>query len=145
MKSLASADVLSETRERLLRLRGEDTALWGQMTVAQMLRHLGLSYEMALGEREAAPMNGLPPGMMRWIALRSGVRWPKNVGSPTELVDTSDSSFSEWLARTLGKMEAVSKGTHYSSRHPMFGSMTVKDWLRYCYLHADHHLRQFGR
>jgi hypothetical protein len=27
----------------------------------------------------------------------------------------------------------------------MFGPMTEKDWMRWGYLHADHHLRQFGR
>jgi Protein of unknown function (DUF1569) len=29
--------------------------------------------------------------------------------------------------------------------HPIFGPMTAKDWMRWGYLHADHHLRQFGR
>jgi hypothetical protein len=29
--------------------------------------------------------------------------------------------------------------------HPMFGEMTEKDWMRWGYLHADHHLRQFGQ
>ena len=29
--------------------------------------------------------------------------------------------------------------------HPFFGSMTAEDWWRWGYLHADHHLRQFGR
>jgi hypothetical protein len=29
--------------------------------------------------------------------------------------------------------------------HPVFGPMTREDWWRWGYLHADHHLRQFGR
>jgi hypothetical protein len=29
--------------------------------------------------------------------------------------------------------------------HSIFGSMTNQDWMRWGYLHADHHLRQFGR
>ncbi len=28
--------------------------------------------------------------------------------------------------------------------HPLFGSMRESDWMRWGYLHADHHLRQFG-
>jgi hypothetical protein len=28
--------------------------------------------------------------------------------------------------------------------HPLFGRMSDADWLRWAYLHADHHLRQFG-
>ena len=33
----------------------------------------------------------------------------------------------------------------YAPSHPMFGPMTPEDWMRWGYLHADHHLRQFGR
>jgi hypothetical protein len=27
---------------------------------------------------------------------------------------------------------------------PLFGELTPYQWLRWGYLHADHHLRQFG-
>jgi hypothetical protein len=49
MKSLASREVLSETKERLRRVTPEDRALWGKMSVTQMLRHLSCSYDVALG------------------------------------------------------------------------------------------------
>ena len=29
-------------------------------------------------------------------------------------------------------------------RHPFFGALSPDQWLRWGYLHADHHLRQFG-
>jgi Protein of unknown function (DUF1569) len=28
--------------------------------------------------------------------------------------------------------------------HPIFGRMTEEEWMRWGYLHVDHHLRQFG-
>jgi hypothetical protein len=28
--------------------------------------------------------------------------------------------------------------------HPIFGPMSAAAWMRWGYLHADHHLRQFG-
>jgi hypothetical protein len=28
--------------------------------------------------------------------------------------------------------------------HPIFGALSQKGWLRWGYLHMDHHLRQFG-
>ena len=28
--------------------------------------------------------------------------------------------------------------------HPIFGAMTDAEWMRWGYLHTDHHLRQFG-
>ena len=29
-------------------------------------------------------------------------------------------------------------------RHPLFDEMSERDWMRWGYLHVDHHLRQFG-
>ena len=29
-------------------------------------------------------------------------------------------------------------------RHPLFGAMNESEWMRWGYLHMDHHLRQFG-
>jgi len=29
-------------------------------------------------------------------------------------------------------------------RHPLFDEMSERDWMRWGYLHADHHFRQFG-
>ena len=29
-------------------------------------------------------------------------------------------------------------------QHPIFGPMSRADWLRWAYLHMDHHLRQFS-
>jgi hypothetical protein len=28
--------------------------------------------------------------------------------------------------------------------HPVFGQMSESAWLRWAYVHTDHHLRQFG-
>ena len=32
----------------------------------------------------------------------------------------------------------------WQKRHPIFGRMSEAAWLRWAYLHLDHHLRQFG-
>lgn len=150
MKSLASATVLAEMRDRLFCLREEDRPLWGKMTAQQMVRHLSCAYEVALGDRDVAPLQGpLPPLMMKWIALRSGLRWPKNVATMPELIrvveEKCSASFDELVRETAERMELVAKGTRWTKEHPIFGAMSVKDWMRWGYLHADHHLRQFGR
>ncbi len=150
MKNLATAKVLAEIRERLTCLREEDGPLWGKMTARQMVRHLSCAYEVALGDRDAAQVKTpLPPPMMKWIALWSGVRWPKNVATTPELIraieETCDGAFAELVRETTDRMELLAKGTRWKAGHPMFGPMTGKDWMRWGFLHADHHLRQFGR
>lgn len=149
MKSLASREVLSETKERLRRVTPEDKALWGKMSVMQMIRHLSCSYDVALGEREVGPVKGPPPWLLKFAALRLPMQWPKGTPTTPELMavlgEECPLSFTELVGETIGKMEAVASGVRWRPSHPMFGRMSEKDWMRWGYLHADHHLRQFGR
>ena len=44
--------------------------------------------------------------------------------------------------------DTVSRFSAYAAldqaEHPFFGRMSADDWLRWGYLHADHHLPQFN-
>jgi Protein of unknown function (DUF1569) len=149
MKSLASAEVLSETRARLLSVRADDQARWGRMTATQMVRHLDCACEVALGERTVGPVKGPPPALLKWAALRSGLRWRKNIRTTPELqraiAEQTEAEFDALVGTAIERMEAVASGARCAPSHPMFGPMTAGDWKRWGYLHADHHLRQFGR
>jgi hypothetical protein len=149
MKSLASVEVLAEIRGRLREVRVDDRARWGKMTAKRMVRHLICAYEIALGERVVEPVEGPVPVVMKFVALRSGLRWPKNIQTVPELKraigEHSDVEFNVLLLAVIESMEAVAKGPKYAPSHPMFGPMSPEDWMRWGYLHADHHLRQFGR
>jgi Protein of unknown function (DUF1569) len=149
MKSLASVEVLSETRVRLRSVRVDDHGRWGKMTAKQMMRHLSCSYEVALGDRTVGPMPGIPPVVLKWLALRSGLPWKKNLSTTPELkralTENSEVEFDVVVRGVIDRMETLARGTRFAVTHPMFGPMTGADWLRWGYLHADHHLRQFGR
>lgn len=149
MKSLASADVLAETKSRLLAVRPDDMARWGKMSAAQMVRHLDCACDVALGERSVQPVKGIPAPVMKWVALRSGVRWTKNIKTTPELArlieESVDGEFDALLKSTGAKMERLTTAGSLAGSHPFFGTMTAADWMRWGYLHADHHLRQFGR
>jgi len=119
------------------------------MTAKQMMRHLSCSYEVALGDRTVGSVKGIPPVAMKWLALRSGMRWPKNTPTMPELkravAESSEVEFDAVVRGVIERMEALANGTRFAVTHPMFGPMTAADWMRWGYLHADHHLRQFGR
>jgi hypothetical protein len=74
--------------------------------------------------------------------------WPKNLKTPPDLErvieEEPDGVWGELIDAAVAKMEAVAKRS-LEREHPIFGPMTANDWLRWGYLHADHHLRQFGR
>jgi hypothetical protein len=149
MKSLASVETMSEIRARLRTVRVDDRARWGKMSAKQMVRHLSFAYEVALGDRTVGPMKGAPLVVMKWMALRSGLRWPKNVRTVPELKRAiamhSDERFDELVGVAIERMETLARGTRCAPAHPMFGPMSAEDWMRWGYLHANHHLRQFGR
>jgi hypothetical protein len=119
------------------------------MSVMQMMRHLSCSYDVALGEREVGAMEGPPQWLLKFAALRSGLRWPKNTDTTPELIraleEETSATLPELIDETVEKMESVARGVGLRESHPMFGRMSAKDWMRWGYLHADHHLRQFGR
>jgi hypothetical protein len=147
MKSLASAEVVSETRARLLKVEPLDRALWGRMTAMQMMRHVGCAYEVALGERAVQRVKTRAPRVVKWVALRSGLTWPKNIKTTPELErvnEEPDGVWEELVEAAVVKMEALATRARECD-HPIFGPMTATDWQRWGYLHADHHLRQFGR
>jgi Protein of unknown function (DUF1569) len=149
MKSLASAEVLSETRARLLSLRAADQPLWGQMTVLQMAGHLRCSYEIALGLRTVGSIKGPLSSVLKFGALKIARRWPKNYATTPELKEAidmqSETDLGVLVEAAIAGMEAVSDGARLADAHPTFGRMSRADWMRWGYLHADHHLRQFGR
>lgn len=149
MKTLASEKVLAETRSRLRRVTPEDQPLWGRMSAIQMVEHLSCAYDVALGDREVTAIPGPPPWFLKFMALRTGIRWPHGTPTTPELMavlaQEPAAPFPDLVEQALGKMEALAHGARCQASHPMFGRMSAGDWNRWGYLHADHHLRQFGR
>jgi hypothetical protein len=76
------------------------------------------------------------------------LRWTKNLKTTPELVraieEESGTDFQAAAAVAIERMEALALEPNLAASHPMFGAMSGDDWLRWGYLHADHHLRQFG-
>jgi hypothetical protein len=149
MKSLLHGETLAEIRSRMDHLHPDRQRLWGKMNAHQMMCHLADSFEIALGTRQTTPLKTpLPPALMKWVAFHMPWKWPKNV--PTTVVaeqGVGGTPPADWYldqSRLLLLFETFSaKRTHWAS-HPMFRSMSTKDWMRWGYLHTDHHLRQFG-
>ena len=48
-------------------------------------------------------------------------------------------------AEAVDEMERFCRPGQSRADHAFFGEMSERDWMRWGYLHTDHHLRQFGR
>jgi hypothetical protein len=151
MKTLATGDDLRSIQRRLGSLSMEDQPRWGRMSVHQMVCHLCGSMRLPLGEIEIsdAEVPELQRRVVKWAALYVPLKWRPNFPTRPELdqcrlnprLGHFESDRQTAIALTERLCEADLKG----KRHPYFGVITQTEWLRWGWLHADHHLRQFGR
>lgn len=141
--------------ELLLRLKtvGPDSmARWGRMSAHQMVCHLADAIRMALGEQHVTPATGpLQQTIVKWIALYVPLPWPGGrIRTSPEidqvLLGAKPVDFAGDVARveTLLERFATRSASCDGRAHPVFGRMSERAWLRWGYLHTDHHLRQFG-
>ena len=151
MKSLASERDRAEIFARLERVRPDSARRWGRMSVHQMVCHLADANRMALGQKTAtSPCGLLQRTVVKWVALYAPLRWPPGIVTSPELdqlgvVATPPADFAADLAEVAALLRVMLADTRSLTRpHPVFGPMTEAAWLRWAYLHTDHHLRQFG-
>ena len=150
MKNLSQLADHQEILGRLQSLSPDQPALWGRMHAAAMLRHLHQSYKLPLEQLPAArPKHSWIRGPHgRWLALRSGLPWGRNMPTLPE-VDIMRQpgiaiDFQSERAALIACIDRFCLADTLRDEHPLLGRMTRNDWMRWGYLHADHHLRQFN-
>ena len=155
-RTLANPANKQEIVGRLAKIQSSSPRLWGKMTAPQMVCHLADSFRVTMGEKpwktERISVTPIPlPGFfVKWVALQVPLQWPH--GTPTR--PEVDSEKGGTLPGVLeGDVQDLLRLLHRFTRqprdfswqpHPIFGAMTDAEWMRWGYLHMDHHLRQFG-
>jgi hypothetical protein len=151
MNTIAREDCRAELVRRLKMVQPGSARQWGKMSAHQMVCHASDAYRMVLGRIEVSDGSGpLPKPVLKWIALYLPMRWPTGISTVPEvdqaIAGTSPTDFAADVAELEALMMVVA--TRGSAAvwptHPFFGRMSEADWLRWGYLHLDHHLRQFG-
>jgi hypothetical protein len=151
MRTLSSTNDRDSIIDRISALTSSDQRLWGRMSAPQMVCHLCDSYRVALGEKAVGSATGfLQRTIVKWIALELPMNWPSGTPTPPEVEQgiggTPPDEFKEDRTELISLVNRFcSKDTELKILHPFFGRMSRREWLRWGYLHADHHLRQFGR
>jgi hypothetical protein len=148
-KTLANAADCEQIRRRIAALAPESPRRWGSMSVGGMLCHVDDSYRAVMGQMPFSMTKlAIPQGMAKFLALRSPMRWPRNLMTGESVRQggggTPPVEFAQDRARLLETFDRFCACSQLVTVHPMFGSMERADWLRWGYLHADHHLRQFS-
>ena len=116
-----------------------------------MVCHLADAFRMAMGIR-AVKMEGslFTRTVIKGIALYFPLPWPPGLRTSSEIDQlkegTRPGDFAADLAEAEAQLELFVKAAALLERtpHPFFGRLSYAAWLRWGYLHVDHHLRQFG-
>ena len=131
---------------RLEALKPDSERRWGRMRADQMLHHMNVNLEMALGRVSPARRDSLfKRTVFKFVAFRAP--WPKGK-APTapELVAADTYDFEK--ERTQLKLLLEEVGTRSLQAdwppHPAFGPLSGREWSRLEYRHFQHHLEQFG-
>ena len=152
MKTLARARDREEIGRRLGRLRPDSARRWGRMSAHQTVCHMSDALRMGMGHKPVTPAATLwRRTLLKWFALYAPLRWPAGVPTSPELDQERDActrpaQFAadvRELERLLAQVTTRPRPFAWQD-HPIFGRMSEAAWLRWGYLHADHHLRQFG-
>jgi len=152
VKTLARPTDKAEVLRRLRDVRPDSTRRWGRMSAPQMVCHLADAFRMALGEKAVSHAPGLlNRTIVKWIALYAPLRWPPGILTRPEIDQelehcTKPGDFAMDVAQVEALVEVFTspKAGFAWASHPVFGKMSHDEWLRWGYLHTDHHLRQFS-
>jgi hypothetical protein len=152
VKTLANGTDKSELLRRLRTVRPDLAARWGRMSAHQMVCHLADALRLGTGQMPArSTTNLLKRTLVKWIAFYAPIPWPPGIPTSMEIdqfagCGTKPAEFAIDVAQVEALLDRVTASSMRLNGvpHPFFGVLSTSEWLRWGYLHMDHHLRQFG-
>ena len=151
MKSLGNREDKDEVVRRLQSRNPDSARRWGRMTAHQAVCHLSDSFRAVTGGKDVVFAGSFATRtFVKWFALRVPLKWPKGFRTRPEVDQEKGGTRPVEFARDVAELESLVEDFTRAGRdfrenvHPLFGKMIEGDWMRWAYLHMDHHLRQFG-
>lgn len=134
---------------RINNLTPETKAVWGKMTVDQMLAHCSVTYEMIYEDKHPKPnffMSLILKGLVKKYVVGEGVYKQSSKTAPAFLItdqrdfELEKKRLTDFITKTQGLGEASFDGKESHS----FGVLNKNEWNTMLYKHLNHHLTQFG-
>lgn len=140
--------------QRLQSLSPDAKATWGIMSPAQMLRHLQLENDLALGHYQGKDYSNF---MREWafkMVIKGKMSLP-SIFSKMRLVPAipeldiiksgiAVGSFDEEKEKVMAQFQQLLHTKSLSTLHPGIGKMNREEWGLFYGWHTDYHFRQFG-
>ena len=149
MNNVFNEVTATELTSRLNKLTPETKALWGKMTVSQMLAHCNVTYEMAYENKHPKP-NAFMKFILKMLVKNKVVGdkpFDKNGQTAPAFVVKTDKDFEtekNRLAQYIQKTQQLGQQHFEGKESHSFGKLTSAEWNNMFYKHLDHHFSQFG-
>ncbi|RCR71460.1 DUF1569 domain-containing protein [Larkinella punicea] len=135
--------------QRINQLKPDTQPLWGKMTVAQMLAHCNVTYEMTYENQHPRP-NFLMKFILKTF-VKKAVTGPapyqrNSQTAPAFLIKDARDFEAERnrLIAYLSKTQQLGENHFDNKESHSFGNLSKDEWNTMFYKHLDHHLGQFG-
>lgn len=147
-KNLFEEENSEEIISRIMNLSSNSQALWGTMTVNQMIDHCIKPLDVATGKLKLKrSLLGVLFGGWAKKKLLEDKDFPRNSPTAPEFRVQTPREFSDAQQSLINAVRSFQKEGENGltkEKHPFFGPLSTSEWLLLQYKHLDHHLRQFG-
>jgi len=149
IKNIFDESVTNDVIGRISTLTADSKAIWGSMSVGQMLAHCTVTYEMIFEDKHARPPAAIRL-MLKWFVKPTVVgEKPYKRNSQTapafKMTEEKDFEISKnKLIDYLQKVQNLGPSYFEGRESHSFGKLTIAEWNAMFYKHLDYHLSQFG-
>lgn len=147
MKSIFNSTDNQEIITRIQKLTPDTKALWGKMSVDQMLKHINDAVLVSFNEKELhVPFIFRILGRLMKNTVLKQPKFSKNSPTAKEFKYNTNFDFEAAKNDLISNFSRFQEGekTITCSKHPFWGKMNAEEWNNLQWKHVDHHLRQFG-
>ncbi|MBP6620215.1 MAG: DUF1569 domain-containing protein [Leadbetterella sp.] len=149
-KNTFDKNVTDEIITRIDKLNPSTQALWGKMSVSQMLAHCCVTYEMLFEPERFRKPNFLMGLLLKFVVkptVVGDVPYKKNLRTAPEFVIVGEKEFDSEKKRLVDfilKTQALGADYFEGRESRSFGKLSKDEWNIMFYKHLNHHLGQFG-
>ncbi len=149
LPNIFSEKVSKETISRIEKLNPNTPAIWGKMSVDQMLAHCIVTYEMAFENIHPKP-NAFIKLILKLLVKKNVVNdkeYSKNGSTAPQFIIKSKKDFEIEKNRLIAyiiKSKDLGENSFEGKESHSFGKLTKTEWNNMFYKHLNHHLSQFG-
>ncbi len=149
MKNVFNQADTAEVIARINKLSPSSQALWGKMSVGQMLAHCNVTYEMVYDNIHPAP-NAVMKFILKLFVKNIVVGekpFKKNSQTAPAFIITDSKDFEKEKKRLIDYINKTQQlgDVHFEGKESnSFGVLSKSEWNNLFAKHLDHHLGQFG-